>query len=162
MKKILVFGNSGSGKSTLARKLCSDYGLAHLDLDTLAWLPTSPPTRKSLEDSWAEISPFIESNDGWVIEGCYSDLLAMASPASNEIIYMNLSVEDCIRNARNRPWEPHKYDSKEAQDANLEMLIDWIAQYPERQDTFSSAAHMKLYEGYAGNKRMFTSNKKLA
>ena len=25
-----------------------------------------------------------------------------------------------------RPWEPHKYPSKEAQDANLALLIGWI------------------------------------
>ena len=40
MRKILIFGNSGSGKSTLAGKLCAGNGLAHLDLDTLAWQNT--------------------------------------------------------------------------------------------------------------------------
>ena len=37
MRRIVVFGNSGSGKTTLARVLTSQYGLAHLDLDSLAW-----------------------------------------------------------------------------------------------------------------------------
>ena len=36
MRRIVVFGNSGSGKTTLARALTSQYGLAHLDLDSLA------------------------------------------------------------------------------------------------------------------------------
>ena len=158
MRKILIFGNSGSGKSTLAKELCNSHGLGHLDLDTLAWEPVSPPKRKSLDESERAIYSFINSNGGWVIEGCYSDLLEMAVPESNEIIFMTLPVEACIANARSRPWEPHKYKSKEAQDANLEMLIAWIAQYPKRVDTFSETAHNELYAKYSGKKTMIDSN----
>ena len=158
MQKILIFGNSGSGKSTLAKTLCSKSQLAHLDLDTLAWMPSSPPTRKPLEDSRIEIARFIGTHQGWVIEGCYSDLLELAIPASNQVIFLNLPVETCIENAKNRLWEPHKYPSKQAQDANLAMLLEWIAQYPSREDTFSKAAHDQLYATYAGAKRMLTCN----
>jgi hypothetical protein len=44
-------------------------------------------------------------------------------PLANELIYLNPTTQQCIENARNRPWEPHKYESKEKQDANLELLI---------------------------------------
>lgn len=158
MRKIIIFGNSGSGKSTTAQKLCGSENLFHLDLDTLTWQATQPPQRKPLTESALEISAFIDSHAGWVIEGCYSDLLKIALPFSSEIIFMNLSVESCIENARNRPWEPHKYESKEAQDSNLEMLIDWISQYSQRTDTFSQAAHKKLYEQYSGKKSVVTCN----
>ncbi len=158
MRKILVFGNSGAGKTTLARALCDSEKLAHLDLDTLAWEPTSPPERKALTESKKGITKFINANPSWVIEGCYADLLEMAVPYSSEIVFMNLSIEDCIANAKNRPWEPHKYASKQAQDANLNMLIGWIAQYSARDDTFSKTAHDKLYASYPGKKSMFTSN----
>ncbi len=70
MAKILIFGNSGSGKSTLAKHLCKTQGLAHLDLDTLAWKPTSPPD-----------------------EGCYTDLLKTVEQQSTEIIFMNLPTK---------------------------------------------------------------------
>ncbi len=73
---------------------------------------------------------------------------------------MNLPIKACIANAKNRPWEPHKYESKETQDSNLKMLIDWIAQYSERDDTFSEATHKKLYKNYSGKKSMFTSNER--
>jgi hypothetical protein len=132
--------------------------LSHLDLDTLAWTPTEPPERMPLEISKSEIDSFINSNPGWVIEGCYSDLLELAVSDSTEIIFMNLSIEQCITNARSRPWEPHKYESKEAQDKNLEMLINWISQYSQRTDTFSEASHKALYEQYQGPKRMITRN----
>ncbi len=99
---------------------------------------------------------FINANRGWVIEGCYTDLLELAAPRSDEIIFLNIPVETCIANARKRPWEPNKYASKEAQDANLAMLVDWIAQYSGRSDTFSETAHRAFYQKYQGKKRVFT------
>lgn len=158
MKKIVIFGNSGSGKSTLAHQLKEAEDLVHLDLDTIAWEEGSPPQRKPLLESRQVIDRFLEDNEAWVIEGCYSDLLEMVIPKSTEIIFLDLAVNECIANAKQRPWEPHKYDSKEAQDANLEMLIDWIAQYAERQDTFSRMAHNELFESYSGKKTVYKSN----
>lgn len=158
MTRIIIFGNSGSGKSTLAKKCCDSEGLAHLDLDTLAWMPTTPPERKPLSDSQSEILDFINESTGWVIEGCYSDLIEIALPYSTELIFMNLPIELCIQNAKNRPWEPHKYASKRDQDNNLDMLIDWISQYSQRTDTFSKSSHLSLYDGYAGKKRIITRN----
>lgn len=158
MKKILLFGNSGSGKSTLAKKLCLEHDLEYLDLDNLAWKLVSPPERRSIDESEKQINWFINEHHRWVIEGCYTDLLELAEPYSNEIIFLNLPSAVCISNAKKRPWEPHKYASKEAQDQNLQMLIDWISQYAEREDTFSDAAHRTFYENYSGKKTMFTSN----
>ena len=158
MKRILIFGNSGSGKSTLANALSRERELAHLDLDTLAWLPTKAPQRMPLAESQAAIQAFMSSSDHWVIEGCYADLLEFATPYANEVIFMNLPVAACIENARKRPWEPHKYASKAEQDKNLDMLIAWISQYPTRRDEFSEAAHRMLYERFSGEKRMITRN----
>jgi hypothetical protein len=101
---------------------------------------------------------FMASHMGWVIEGCYSDLLELTAVEADEIIFLNLDVEQCVANARKRPWEPHKYPSKEAQDANLDMLIDWIRQYESRKDEFSYQAHKDLFEKYRGKKSMYTEN----
>ncbi len=158
MRKVLIFGNSGSGKSTLAKALQDTDGLAHLDLDTLAWLPTSEPERRPLSESKADIDAFREAHEDWVIEGCYADLIELAVPHATELFFMDLSVEDCKANARRRPWEPHKYATRESQDANLPMLLDWIAQYEEREGPFSRAAHLSLFEGFTGKKTRFTHN----
>ncbi len=159
MPNILIFGNSGSGKSTLAKELCSSGALAHLDLDTLAWKPSAPPERMPLDASKALINKFVNTHQSWVIEGCYTDLLEMVLDKSTEIIFLDLPIEICVANAKSRPWEPHKYESKEAQDANLEMLISWISQYPERNDTFSQGAHNSLYKNYPNKKRRILSNR---
>ncbi|WP_016957548.1 AAA family ATPase [Catenovulum agarivorans] len=160
MNKVIIFGNSGSGKSTLAKQLANTQGLAHLDLDTIAWLDTTPPQRMPMAQSVKFIDDFLQQNSNWVIEGCYADLLEYVMPQVNKLIFLNLAVADCITNAKNRPWEPHKYPSKQAQDDNLAMLIEWIKQYPNRDDTFSLAAHKKLYKAFAGAKEVRTENAK--
>jgi adenylate kinase family enzyme len=92
LRKVVIFGNSGSGKSTLAKQLRKEEALPHLDLDTIAWRPISPRERKAIAESKREIDTFLTSNDGWVIEGYYSDLLELVLPESSEIIFWNLPV----------------------------------------------------------------------
>ena len=165
MRKILIFGNSSAGKSTLAKRLIEEDGLLHLDLDTIAWQkvePSSnePPIRVPLAESDRRIQAFIQSAKdrdlGWVIEGCYTDLIDLAEAAADEIIFLNLSIDDCLQNAKARPWEPHRYESKQKQDANLSMLIEWIKEYTTRTDGFSRNAHQQFYGSYVGTKTMIT------
>ncbi|MFV1983267.1 MAG: AAA family ATPase [Thiohalomonadales bacterium] len=158
MKRIIIFGNSGSGKSTLAMQYASKQNLQHLDLDILAWEDTNPPTRKALKDSAATIKQFIEKNKSWVIEGGYSDLLAVALNNATEIIFLNLDIETCIRNCKKRPWESHKYQSAEKQNENLEMLIEWVKQYPIRKDEFSLESHLHLFNTFYGHKTEYNAN----
>jgi adenylate kinase family enzyme len=162
MARYVLVGNSGSGKSTLARRLAHSGGLAHLDLDTLAWEPVKPPRRRPIADSAREVTSFMGANDHWVIEGCYADLLEAPLCRCTRLLFLNPGIEACIANARIRPWEPHKYSSKEAQDANLEMLIGWIHEYETRCDTFSLAAHRALFDSFFGNKVELTSREVIA
>ena len=169
MRRIVVFGNSGSGKTTLARALTSQYGLAHLDLDSLAWdrpaeawlsrLKNEPrswkdfvPVRKPSPESARAIHDFIEENQEWVIEGCYGDLLEQVLPYASEVRFLNPGLEVCLANCRARPWEPEKYPSKEAQDQKLEFLLNWVREYESRTDEYSLARHRELFEGFRGPK----------
>ena len=79
MIRVVLVGNSGSGKSTLATRLAARDHLAHLDLDTLAWLPTTPPSRRAIAQSERELRAFIAAHPSWVIEGCYADLLELVT-----------------------------------------------------------------------------------
>jgi hypothetical protein len=166
MRRIVVFGNSGSGKTTLARVLTSQYGLAHLDLDSLAWDSSGVqvqtmtlddwaafvPRRRSLTESASTIRDFIHEHSEWVIEGCYGDLLEQVLPYASEVRFLNPGVEACIANCRARPWEPEKYPSKEAQDQKLDFLLDWVREYESRADEYSLARHRELFEGFRGPK----------
>jgi hypothetical protein len=130
-----------------------------MDLDTVAWdTDAATPTRCALKQSQQHIAAFMEAHDAWVIEGCYADLLALALPSATELVFLNPGAESCISNARKRPWEPHKYASPEAQNANLDMLISWIAQYEQREDEFSLQAHQKLFATFHGKKTEYLAN----
>lgn len=162
MRRILIFGNSGSGKSTLALQLARLHDVRHLDLDTIAWLSDRPGVRMPLDQSIVDLKRFIESCDEWVIEGCYSDLLREAADFCTEMIFLNPGVDACVENCLNRPWEPHKYPSPEAQDANLRLLIDWVREYETRQDEFSLIEHRRLFDRHCGRKTEYGSNEEAA
>lgn len=152
MQRIVIIGNSGSGKSTLAKALADRHGLAHLDLDTIAWSPSAPPTRRCLAESAAAIADFQAQHPGWIMEGCYADLAELALVHATQLVFLNPGVEVCVANCRARPWEPHKYSSPAAQDRNLAMLIAWVRGYATRDDELSLRRHRTLFDGFSGDK----------
>lgn len=158
MIRIVVFGNSGAGKSTLAAALAGRHGVAHLDLDPFAYEPDQPGVRRPLEESIGLMRDFTAANASWVIEGCYASLLGWAMEECTNVVFVNPGTEACVANCLARPWEPHKYPSPEAQDANLDMLIDWVREYETREDEFSLGSHRRLFDGFEGEKVELTSN----
>ncbi|MCG8527572.1 MAG: hypothetical protein MI748_14420 [Opitutales bacterium] len=162
MPKVVIFGNSGSGKSTLANKYASLPEVKHLDLDTIAWKPDQPGVREELGNSLAKLELFISENQDWAIEGCYSSLISKAADYADELIFLNPGISACRENCKNRPWEPHKYGSKEEQDKNLDMLLSWVADYENRKDEFSLTAHLELFQKHEGKKVMIRSNAEAA
>ena len=149
--RVVVLGNSGSGKTTLACALVDALGLAHLDLDAVAW--AEPGVRRPLAESAAEVEAFARSHDAWVVEGSYADLAGAALPFCTEFRFLNPGVEACLANCRRRPWEPEKYASREEQDERLAFLLDWVRQYETRGDEYGLAAHRAVFDAFAGAKR---------
>lgn len=150
--KTLVFGNSGSGKSTLAQQLAQEHGLAHLDLDSIVWEPGKVAVQCDPDAIAGSLKAFLASHDRWVIEGCYGELVDAASSNCTELVFLNPGMETCLEHNRHRPWEPHKYASKEAQDAMLENLQAWVAGYYERKDQWSYHAHRQIFDAFRGRK----------
>src|SRR5690242_8541551 len=120
--RILVFGNSGSGKSTYAKALAVKHDLAHLDLDTIVWEPGKVAVQRAVEDVLASLHAFVAANPRWVVEGCYGELIEAAAPHATQLVFLNPGLDACLDNNRQRPWEPHKYASREEQDRNLAFL----------------------------------------
>ena len=156
--RIAIVGNSGSGKSTLAKRLAAAGNVAVLDLDTIAWEPGQVALPRDRVDAAADVLAFCRSNEDWVVEGCYASLIEIALELNPELVVLDPGVEQCTENCRTRPWEPHKYSSKAAQDANVEMLLEWIGQYSSREDEFSYAAHLGFYDRFQGRKTILTAN----
>jgi adenylate kinase family enzyme len=152
MMRIVIYGNSGSGKSTMARALAARHGVALLELDTVVWESGKVAVLRPREDIEADFERFLDSNETWVVEGCYGELVEMALPRCSELVFLNPGLEACVANNRRRPWEPHKYESAEAQDAMLSNLIEWVAGYYTRSDQWSLAYHRHIYDSYNGTR----------
>lgn len=151
--KALVFGNSGSGKSTFARALADEHGLAHLDLDAIVWEPGKIAVQRDPRAILASLMAFIESEPRWVIEGCYGELVRAAAAHCSELVFLNPGLEACLANNLRRPWEPHKYASRQAQDAMLPALQEWVRAYYSRDDDWSYAAHRRIFQAHPGAKK---------
>lgn len=151
--KVILLGNAGAGKTTLARRLLAKEPAALLSLDEVAF--ADGVERRPIEESIAAARQFIERNGSWIIEGCYADIIKALLADCDELIFLNPGVDACIAHCRARPWEPQKFSSRQAQDAHLEMLVEWVRSYEVRADEYGLRAHQALYDAFAGPKREF-------
>lgn len=106
----------------------------------------------------AELVRFVQTNTSWIVEGCYGKWIEQMAPHATEMVFMNPGERTCLSNCLARPWEAHKYASKEEQDAKLAFLLDWVRGYYSRSDDMSLQAHRRLFDSYAGKKREITAN----
>lgn len=151
--RVAILGNSGSGKSTLARAIATAVYIPILDLDTVAWEPDQPAVLRDEMHARSDVQAFCQSKGGWIVEGCYANLMQAALSYHPQLILLNPGQAVCIANCRSRPWESHKYASKIEQDANLEFLLSWVAEYYVRSGHLSLAAHRECFAAYTGPKQ---------
>jgi adenylate kinase family enzyme len=147
-----ILGNSGSGKSTLANWLARSANLTVLDLDSVAWEPDQPAVARSSALAEADVAKFCTAHSRWVLEGCYGNLIEASFQFQPFLIFLNPGLESCTAHCLNRPWEPHKYPSKQEQDANLQVLLSWVAEYYTRDGPMSLGAHQAVFDRYPGRK----------
>lgn len=157
--KIAILGNSGSGKSTLAAALAREAGASVpvLDLDTIVWEPGQVAVPRDSAAVRMDLQRFCAQHPRWIVEGCYGDLIEALLPQGPELVFVNPGLAQCIANCRNRPWEPHKYASRAEQDARLEFLLQWVADYYQRDGDMSLAGHRRLFDAYQGPRRELVS-----
>jgi adenylate kinase family enzyme len=154
--RVLIYGNAGSGKTTYAKRLARTHGLQHLDLDAIVWEPGKIAVLRPAETVRAELQAFIDEHSRWVIEGCYADLVEMASADCTELVFLNPGEAACVAHCLARPWEPHKYASEVEQDRMLGPLLDWVRGYYHRDDAWSLVAHRRLFASFDGPRRELT------
>lgn len=116
------------------------------------WEPGKIAVQRSDDDIAASLREFLDVHARWVVEGCYGELVEAVAPHCTQLVFLNPGKEACLANNRRRPWEPHKYASKEQQDAMLANLQAWVATYYERDDAWSYAAHRRIFDAFEGSK----------
>ncbi len=147
--RVAIIGNSGSGKSTLAKQFAAPV----LDLDTVYWQRGKTAVQRNPEEAAEEVRAFCRAHGDWAIEGCYASLIGVALEFTPELILLDPGVDVCIAHCEARPWEPHKYASKEEQDKHLAFLLEWVRGYYTRDGEMSHRSHEALFNAYAGPKR---------
>jgi adenylate kinase family enzyme len=153
--RIVIFGNAGSGKTTMARELTRSEGIPCLSLDRITW--DKSVQRHPFEQSLCQLRDFTASRSAWIVEGCYGSLIEAALPFCTELRFLNPGVEVCVQRCLDRAWEAEKFSSPEEQRAMLESLIGWIREYEIRDDEFGLRFHRRLFEGFDGPKKEYTS-----
>ena len=156
--RIAIVGNSGSGKSTLAGQLSAGKIDAILDLDTIVWEPGQPGIMRDGALALRDLHTFCESSDNWIVEGCYGNLIEATFAYRPELIFLDPGLQRCLSNCRSRPWETHKYASREEQDTKLPFLLQWVADYYTREGDMSLAGHEALFRRYDGPKRLLAGH----
>jgi len=154
--RVAIIGNSGSGKSMLAHQISAERCVDTLDLDTIAWEPNQIAVPREPNLALADIHEFCRSREQWIVEGCYANLIEATLDYSPELILLNPGRKQCESNCRARPWEEHKYASKEEQDSKLDFLLQWVADYYVRDGDMSLAGHETLFKHYSGPKRVLS------
>jgi adenylate kinase family enzyme len=155
--RIVLVGNAGAGKSTMARRLIAKAGagIPRLSLDEIAW--GGAAQRLPLKESLEQLHLFLRVNDLWIIEGCYSDLVEAALPHCTELRFLNPGVDACVAHCHQRPWEPEKFPSADAQQGMLDQLLAWVRDYETREDEYGLKRHRQIFDRFNGFKREFTS-----
>lgn len=154
--RTLIIGNAGSGKSTLARAIAAADGVPVLDLDSIFWSRDGIAVPRAVDAVHADLARFCAEHGHWVIEDCYGDLAAFALSYRPRLILLRPATDVCLRNCRERPWEPAKYKSKAEQDRNLDTLRARVAAYDERDGSMSLTTHSALFDAYEGPKELHT------
>ncbi|MGE0448695.1 MAG: shikimate kinase [Vicinamibacterales bacterium] len=151
-RRIAIVGNSGAGKSALARRLAEHHRLPVLELDAVVWEQSSIVAERPREAVLAEVDWFITAHEGWIVEGCYGDVIERTLARCTTLVFLNPGIDVCLANNRRRPWEPHKHDTAAAQAAMLEDLLRWSAAYYTRHDAWSLSRHRRLFDAHTGPK----------
>jgi len=153
--QVAILGNSGSGKSTLARWLSQQSGVPSLDLDSIAWVQNEVALLRPAEEAERDVRSFCEKNSSWIIEGCYANLIRQSFQFRPTLIFLNPGEAACRANCQSRPWESHKYGSKDEQDRHLAYLLKWVSDYYTLQGDLSLAGHRACFDHYPGMKQEF-------
>lgn len=144
--KIAILGYSGSGKSTLAAKMADYYGEPVFYFDCVHWLPGW--VERPREQTGEIVAAFLDSNDGWVMDGTYSrHQFSRRMEEADEIVLLLFNRFDCLRRAYKRLCD-HKGKTRPSitdgceERMGLEFVwwILWQGRTKKHRKLFSSVA----------------------
>ncbi|MFK3939220.1 DNA topology modulation protein FlaR [Alkalihalobacillus sp. NPDC078783] len=99
MKKIHIIGSVGSGKTTFAKKLSTQTGIQHYELDNMVWqrVEGSGDIKRSMEERDTYLSNTLQL-DQWIIEGVHHIWVRPSLDQADLVIFLDTPY--WIRNYR--------------------------------------------------------------
>ena len=140
--KIAILGYAGSGKSTLARELGELYGVPVLHLDTVMFLPDWKERAK--DEQLAIVQDFMDTHEGWVIDGNYSNLLQPRRlEEADKVVFLLFNRVSSFRRVVRR-YRRYRGSSRpdmaegcsEKLDADFVRWVLWRGRTKEKRDGF--------------------------
>ena|GEM_PF-136018 len=127
-RRIAIIGPQGSGKSTLAVKLGERLGLPVYHTDMFVLKPNWQIADKAV--SAKQINAIADGKE-WIIDGNNSATMGYRFDRADLIIFLNLSVDDCISAAKQR-YKSKRIGVPEYLDTGIERceeLVDIIKRH---------------------------------
>jgi deoxyadenosine/deoxycytidine kinase len=97
--RLVIIGNSGSGKSTFAERIATALGIPAYDLDVAYRCLDG---RERAEDEAQALVTEFSVSSGWVIEGVWDELVAVALVRATVLVWLDLSWDECLKGIRQR------------------------------------------------------------
>ena len=155
LRRTLIFGNGGSGKTWLAGRLGEALLRPVIHLDDLRWEPGKYGIAR---DDQRVVDEVIEAAtaEHWLMEGVYGWLAKAVLPRATTLIWIDLPEAECVANIRARGIQGG------GTEAAFEELIQWVSDYRLRNNSTCFAAHLQLFDAFAGDKIRLLSRDEIA
>ena len=133
MARLHIVGASGSGTSTLGEAVAERLGHAHVDADSLFWLPTDPPftTARAADDRLVLLRRLLPVDGRWVFSGSALSWATPLEPFYDLIVFLRL--DPAARMARLRRREAARYGARIEAGGDMAVasaaFLDWAAAY---------------------------------
>lgn len=148
-------GNCGSGKSWFSEKLSKRLGITSTDLDNIHWELNGYNLAR--EKTFAkEMVNQAAAAEQWIIEGVYGWLAQETAPRATVLFWLDLPVDECLRNLRRRGIR------RGEDEASFTHLINWAKEYSFRETSSSQIGHNQIFTAFSGYKFRFFSRQDLS
>lgn len=150
MDRVFVVGNGGSGKTWLTERLAERLRAPPVHLDDLHWLLNFVGERP--RDERDQLVTVAANGSTWVMEGIYGSVLKQVLPRVTTLIWLDLSVDECVSNLLERG------QTGGGTDEQFEELLEYARGYPLRQNHLNSFdGHQRLFEAHPRQKFRLSS-----
>jgi adenylate kinase family enzyme len=135
MARVHILGASGSGTTTLGAALADRLGHAHVDADSLFWLPTDPPftTKRPKDERQAMLRRLLPAAGQWVFSGSAPEWATPIEPFYDLVVFLRL--DPAVRMERLRRRETARYGKRIEAGGDMAVASSEFLKWAEAYDT---------------------------